>query len=165
MVDNRDIRTIIDPFLDVPSLNSLLLAFKAPQYNDITYSKYVKKMLREKKKVCKHHWHYHLKMPDKLRSIKDLHVRTRENIENLRNSGYVWQDTVNSWIILRKRGRKAYDMMLRGYHPEKGIVQYWRHETKSPGAGQTMLFWDEGKKRKRIQVSCLLAEQNHFDII
>ena len=78
-------------------------------------------------------------MPDELRLIKDLHVRTRETIKELETAGYIWQNKINAWIIKRRRGQ-AYDMMLRGYHPEKGVVQYWRHETKSAGAGQTFLF-------------------------
>ena len=92
-----------------------------------------------------------------LRTIDSLHIRTKGNIKKLQEAGYEWQDRVNTWIIQRRRGQ-AYDMMLRGYHPEKGIVQYWRHETKSPGAGQTLLIWDEGKKRKKKQVSYILYE-------
>jgi hypothetical protein len=61
MINNKDIRTIIDPFLDVPTLNSLLLSFKTLHYGkNGNYAKYVKKILKEKKQVCKHKWYYHL---------------------------------------------------------------------------------------------------------
>jgi hypothetical protein len=53
MLDIQDIRTIIDAFLDVPSLNALFVSFKIPYYvrKNKKYQTLVKNVLNEKKET------------------------------------------------------------------------------------------------------------------
>ena len=165
MIDHLDIRIVIDSFLDHPALHSLILACKAPAYiNSKKYLKYIDyttKILKKKKKECKEQWNYHLRSPDEIRLIENLYSITRKNLKKLELSGYIWDEKTNIWLVPRRNKKPGSDIMISGYCQGKGKVQYWRHETKHPGAGQTLLIWDEetpnGIKRNRVLLSKLVS--------
>ncbi len=150
----KDCRIVIDSFLDFPSLHALLLAFKFESAYGCKqkYSAHVKRSLVKKRRQCCFQWNFHVRMPDELRKIENMHKFTKQNLWNLSNLDFSWNPCVYTWLIPRGTSKPGSDMMLRGTHPQYGIVQFWRHETKHPGAGQTLLVWYEGKKKKRIQV-------------
>lgn len=157
VIKNRDIRSIIDAMLGLSEHNSMLLICKLYHKNNIKkYISYIKKILKEKEKNCKKHWNYHIKQPDQLWEFHELSKRTFNNLENLKKSLFVWEDRCNVWKISQNdhyRIKIANDIMIRGYHPQLGKVQYWRHETKSRGAGQTYIIWYENNKKKTCQAS------------
>lgn len=149
---NKDIRSIIHTFLDLPSLENLLAI---PEYrlfvNERKWKKYVKKELGNKKKECKKEWSFHCRSPDLLRRKEQLHIRTRENLEMLEELGYRWTWKMNTWRVDRSPYRPAHDMMMDGVTKDGKRVKFWRHETKSDQSGSTfVLFPDVSRKRHAL---------------
>jgi hypothetical protein len=157
IIRNCDIRSIIDRMLDIPTHNAILQGCQLYHKNDIDkYIKYTIKTLKNKKKICKKHWNYHISPPDEIWELHKLSKKTLSNLERLKNSHYVWENTANIWVIEQFNYGKikyANDIMVRGYHPVLGKVQYWRHETRSMGAGQTKIISYQNNKKKSQQVS------------
>lgn len=153
----KDYRSIIDTFLDYPNLHTLLITIKPDNFKTVKqYTSIVKRKLKEKSDQCRISWYFHQRMPDEQRLVEKMHVHTLQNIRKLENHGFIWQSTVNTWKIPRGIRYFGSDMMLKGKHPKYGIVHYWRHETKHPGAGQSFLLWwiiEEKKgKMKRVTI-------------
>jgi hypothetical protein len=157
IIQNCDIRSIIDTMLDIPTHNTILQVCQLYHKNDIKkYIKYTKKTLKNKKKICKKHWNYHSSPPDDIWELHKLSKKTLSNLERLKNSYYVWENTANIWVIgIYNHGNIKYHnhIMVRGYNPVLGKVQYWRHETKSVGAGITKIISYQNNKKKSQQVS------------
>jgi cellulose biosynthesis protein BcsQ len=156
VISNKDFRIIIESFLDVPSLNSLLLTLKPSYYGrSRNYKTYIKKSLIKKKKECLRKWNYHFFMPNILKNINKLNKTTFNNLKKLEEKNYIWNKKALIWLIERTNLRKASDIMIPGYHPDKGYVQYWRHETSKASSGQTLIIWYEKNKKKSMRVSFL----------
>jgi hypothetical protein len=162
----KDVRLIFETYLDLPCLELVLkrwpYEFYGKNKKKLKWETHVKKQLAEKKRQCIQMWNYHTDSPDLLRPIGMMHNTTLGNIRRLEAAGFRWQEDVYCWFI---DGRNALDQMVPGYHPEKGRVQYWRHETSSRQSGSTMLMWDvmdpntKKVKRKRIQVHKYFQDQ------
>ena len=136
------------PFLDTPDLIAYVLTAKIKGYKEGD--------VRKKSRECRAMWDYHLNSPDLLMPLAELSKKTRENLEILSRE-YKWEAKAHVWIVDQyHRGyfdRKAKDILVKGHHISRGPVRYWRHETRSSGAGQSMITWKEGKKKKRIKIT------------
>lgn len=78
------------------------------------------------------------------------------------NHGFRWQNNMYCWYVPRKRTTPGKDLMMIGYHPEFGRVQYWRHETKNPGAGNTFfLYYNNKGKRVKYNVKKWLCDMTN----
>ena len=157
----KDIRTMIDIFLDLPTMNNFLLTCKFKGYGyKRKYSTYVRLMLKLKKRQCKKHWNFHYKMPDEIVNINCVSLirtwnwndlRIRRHLNKLEKNGFLWEQTINKWKVYRKN-KCEYDIMISGNHPQLGRVQYWRHDPAYTQSGQSWLIWYEQNKRKCMKV-------------
>jgi hypothetical protein len=134
IIKNCDIRSIIDTMLDIPTHNTILQVCQLYHKNDIDkYIKYTIKTLKNKKKICKKHWNNYISPPDEIWELQNLSKKTLSNLERLKKSQYVWENTANIWVIGRyNHGKIKYynNIMVRGHHLVLGKVQYWRYEKR-----------------------------------
>ena len=152
ILTNKDLRAIIEGFLDLPTLETLLRTKYTCFQKKKDQTKHTKQCLKAKKLQLRRAWHFHDRKPDLTKNQDCLHVFTRNNLTNLERMGFVWSGEMLCWYV--KIGSTRCDMVMLGQHPEIGFVHFWRHETQSTGAGQTfLLFKDSDKPNKRYQVS------------
>jgi len=164
---NKDVRNIINSFLDLPSLQYILYTFGSPEY-DIkiynkkryrrSYSMFCGEKIKQKMNQCYNSWYTRYHMPHRLLKISDMQIRTRNNINNISSKyGIKWKDQVMVWDYHDFSKYKNYkDKIIHGYHPEIGKLLYVRHDTS--GGGSSFIGWKKNKKMKKISVRKALAK-------
>jgi len=98
-------------------------------------------------------YRFHDNPPDFIMPFWKLSRRTRQNIEKLtKRYGMKFETQVYVWLVFQlRRGlltdfesgeeyyRVAKDILVLGKFQNKP-VEYWRHETRNPAAGQTLIY-------------------------
>lgn len=146
----KDIYSVIYDFFDTVTLMRFISSHKVEHWDrKHPYSKYVRELTLEKKKVLKLRWTYHFNSPDFYNPTSSLYKKIVENIRCLENKGFSFDKTSLNWYV-EKCSKKA-DILIPGKFGDV-YVQYWRHKTKSKYSGCHILIYTVLGKIKRLNI-------------
>jgi len=94
-------------------------------------------------------WIYPGKFPERRKKTHTgrdlLSVQTLHNIEKLESLGFSFGNEVRKVPVSQKMGKRAHSFYVKGNDPKGLSVEYCRHSTRHPMAGQTFLRTPYGR--------------------